>query len=339
MERLYIIAPALIPSAYMLSMFAYFVVRTAQGKQPAVEGLNRRKFSDFIGPFLTAYFLWVINPIERALKGRVPPNAVTGASLAACAAGGVALATGYLATAAWAYILAGAMDVLDGRLARATDCSSKAGAFLDSVSDRWGELFIFAGAAWYLRDTPWLGAVMLAVAGSMMVSYTRARGEGLGLNLDGGTMQRAERVFIMVIGMLIAAWLGSAANTAQYSDIVIGATLLITGVGSTATSLHRWWSGYSQLKVRDATASDQAVSALQPTDKAEAAPTGDTSDGAASVVIPFGIEASPAIPTTDENPGAGSEQGAEPLRQALAVGSSETGKPLPPGRQLPPLAR
>lgn len=293
MERLYIIAPALIPAAYMLSMFAYFSWKTALSRQPAVDGLNRRKFTNIIGPFLTAYFLWLLNPIERAMKGRIPPNAVTAGSLAFCAIGGAALVGGYLAAAAWAYIAAGALDVLDGRLARATNSCSKAGAFLDSVSDRWGELFIFAGAAWFLRETPWLGAVMLAVSGSLMVSYTRARGEGLGLKLDGGTMQRAERVLIVAVGMLIAAWFGAAEQTASYSTHIIGAALLITGLGSTATSLSRWRTGYLQLEARDATA--KAPIQVEP-----AAPSGH-------VLIPFESEPSERSKSPNDNGSNGSK--------------------------------
>lgn len=235
----------------MLSAFAYYCVRKALGRMPKVEGLNRRKFTEIIGPLFTGYFLWLLRPVEQSLKGRVPPNAVTAASMVVCASAGLSFATGHLAAAAWLYILAGALDVLDGRLARATNRSSRAGAFLDSVSDRWGELFVFAGLAWYVRDTAWLGAVMLAVSGSMMVSYTRARGEGLDLKLDGGTMQRAERIFIVAVGSLIASWFDMAAATAQYSTHIVGVALLVTGVGSTATSIHRWWNGYTQLQARE----------------------------------------------------------------------------------------
>lgn len=252
MERFYVIAPALVPSAYMIGMFIYFSVCSALGRQPKVQGLERRKFTDIFGPFLTAYLLWLIQPIERAfVAARVSPNSITAASLLLCAISGTAMATGHLATAAWVYIFAGMLDILDGRLARATNRSSQAGAFLDSVSDRWGELFVLCGFGWYLRSSPWLGAVMLAVAGSMMVSYTRARGEGLALNLDGGTMQRAERIALVSVGTLVAAWFGAASSTAGYGTAVIGGALLLTGVGSTATALGRWMQGYRSLAARE----------------------------------------------------------------------------------------
>jgi phosphatidylglycerophosphate synthase len=249
-ERFYIIAPALIPATYMVSMFAYFCVRSAVGRQPKVSGADRRKYSEIIGPLLTSYFIWLIRPIERwFVSAGVSPNVITAVSLLACAGSGIAMATGHLATAAWAYIFAGMLDVLDGRLARATNRSSQAGAFLDSVSDRWGELFVLSGFAWYLRDSAWLGAVLLALAGSMMVSYTRARGEGLDIDLDGGTMQRAERILVTSVGTFFAAWF--AAGGAGYSVHIIGAAVGLTGVGSAFTSIGRWAQGYKLLKARE----------------------------------------------------------------------------------------
>src|SRR4029077_18703874 len=105
------------------------------------------------------------------------------------------------------------LDVLDGRLARAMNRQSRAGAFLDSVTDRWGELFVFTGFAWFLRGSVWLLAVMLAVIGSVMVSYTRARGESLGIVLDGGNMQRAERIALVSLGTLVTAYFHSTLST------------------------------------------------------------------------------------------------------------------------------
>jgi phosphatidylglycerophosphate synthase len=249
----------------MIGMFIYFSVRTVLGRQPQVEGLRRRKFTDIFGPFLTAYLLWLIHPIERAfIAARVSPNAITAGSLLLCAIAGTAVATGYLAMAAWVYIFAGMLDILDGRLARATNRSSQAGAFLDSVSDRWGELLVFSGFVWHLRSSPWLGAVMLAVAGSVMVSYTRARGEGLGLKLDGGTMQRAERIALVSVGTLFAAWLDAASNTSEYGVYLIGGALLITGLGSTVTAVGRWMQGYRILEAREREASEEEARARQP---------------------------------------------------------------------------
>jgi phosphatidylglycerophosphate synthase len=230
-------------------MFGLYCVLCATGRTPEVEGL---KHNEFFGPFLTRYICWLISPVERALVGRVSPNTITWASLLLCGAAGACVATGRLATGAWIYLLAGILDIMDGRLARAMNRQTKAGALFDSVADRWGELALLTGYAWYLRETVWLLAVMLAVAGSMMVSYTRARGEGLGLQLSGGVMQRAERIALVVVGTLLAAWLGAAPHTAHYAPVSVGWALLACGIASSLTALGRWIEGYRTLADREA---------------------------------------------------------------------------------------
>jgi phosphatidylglycerophosphate synthase len=125
----------------------------------------------------------------------------------------------------------------------------------DSVSDRWGELFVFTGYAWYLRDSVWLLAVMGAIGGSMMVSYTRARAEGLKVELSGGLMQRAERIVLVSSGTLLAAWFTlSPESPTAYQDgvTILGGTMLLVAVASTATAINRWIMAYRVLAKRDA---------------------------------------------------------------------------------------
>lgn len=253
MQRLGILAPALIPVACMIIAFVVYAARCAVGRPPQVEGLDKRKFiAENWGPYLTRYFLWILSPVERLVVAhRIHPNTVTLTSLALSAVAGIAIATNHMATAAWCYIFSGTLDVLDGRLARATGRSSRAGAFLDSVSDRWAELFVLGGFTWFLRDSAWVAAVMFAVAGSVMVSYTRARGEGLGLELSGGMMQRAERIALVSVGTLVTAWFGAASDTAGYGVHVIGVAMFLTGLSSCWTAVGRWVEGYRLLKARD----------------------------------------------------------------------------------------
>jgi phosphatidylglycerophosphate synthase len=252
-DRLSILAPALLGILFFAVMFGVYCVLCLIGRTPDVVGVERRRFSEILGPFLVRWMLWMIRPVERLfIASGLPPNLITGLSLVLCVGAGMAIASGHLATAAWLYTLAGITDILDGRLARATGRQSKAGALLDSVADRWGELAVFTGCAWYLRDGVWLLAVMLAIAGSMMVSYTRARGEGLGLNLDGGTMQRAERIVLVVFGTMTAAWFAATPPQADYAAPAIGVALLLCGALASFTAIGRAVKGYRALAVRDA---------------------------------------------------------------------------------------
>jgi phosphatidylglycerophosphate synthase len=234
------------------AFFAAFVVycgKCAFGRAPEV---GEVKHNELLGPFFARFLVWLISPFERLLIGRVSPNAITVLSLASCAATGAAVALGHLPRAVWLYVFAGILDVLDGRLARHAGKPTVAGALFDSVSDRWGEWFVFTGYAWLLHDSGWLLAVMAAVGGSMMVSYTRARAEGLGLELAQGIMQRAERIVLVCGGTLAAAWYGADEPAAVAP--ILGVTMLACGAAATATALHRWRVAHRELARRDAMA-------------------------------------------------------------------------------------
>lgn len=252
MDRFYLLAPALLLLATFLVAFAVYCGLCACGRAPSVGG--EVKHNQLFGPFLARFLVWVIGPLERVLVGRVSPNLVTAASLAFCGLTGLAIGLGELPRAVWLVTVAGILDVLDGRLARLTSQQTAAGALFDSVSDRWGELFVFAGYAWFLHDSAWLLAVVAAFGGSMMVSYTRARAEALGVTITTGVMQRAERVVLVAGGTLVAAWFGASADGAELATVapIIGTTLLVCGVLSTGTAINRWRWAYRVLASRDA---------------------------------------------------------------------------------------
>ncbi|MFN0249573.1 MAG: CDP-alcohol phosphatidyltransferase family protein [Kofleriaceae bacterium] len=223
-----------------------FALLTVAGRQPEVRGA---KHNVLFGEFFGRWLVWMLTPVERLLVGRVSANAITTLSLLLCVAAGVGAATGHLVVATWTFITAGILDALDGRIARLSGEQSKAGALFDSVSDRWGEFAAFTGYVWFLRESPWLLAAMGAIGGSMMVSYTRARAEGLGVELRGGMMQRAERMVLVCLGTLIAAWFAAGGNYGIAVPI-IGVTLGICALASTATALSRWVLAYRVLAGR-----------------------------------------------------------------------------------------
>jgi phosphatidylglycerophosphate synthase len=246
-DRFYLLAPAMLLLATFCLAFVVYCALCATGRAPVIPNV---KHNQFFGPFFARFLVWLISPLERLLIGRVSPNVITACSLLMCGITGAAVALGHLAGAVWLYAFAGILDVLDGRLARLANQQTPAGALFDSVSDRWGELFVFAGYVWYLHDSPWLLAVMSAIGGSMMVSYTRARAEGLGVDLSGGVMQRAERIVLVAGGTLIAAWYGGEVETASLLEPILGVTMLICGVASTATAISRWVVAYRELARR-----------------------------------------------------------------------------------------
>lgn len=117
----------------------------------------------------------------------------------------VAFARGYLRWGAAIMLLAGLCDILDGQVAREGRKETKFGALLDSTMDRYSEIFIYFGIGAYLiRCEEWIasGVLFFALAGSLMVSYVRARAEGLGEECKVGFMQRPERIVALGIGGL-----------------------------------------------------------------------------------------------------------------------------------------
>jgi CDP-diacylglycerol---glycerol-3-phosphate 3-phosphatidyltransferase len=108
--------------------------------------------------------------------------------------------------AGFGVLFAGLFDMIDGRLARVSNNSSSFGAFYDSVIDRYSELFLFLGICYYLVAHQYLLsalAAFVALIGSIMVSYIRARAEGLGIECSDGLMQRPERILLIGLSALL----------------------------------------------------------------------------------------------------------------------------------------
>jgi phosphatidylglycerophosphate synthase len=106
----------------------------------------------------------------------------------------------YVGWAGGLILFAGLFDMLDGQVARIGKMKSSFGAMLDSVLDRYSELFMFLGICYYLISHHYFISSLFAftgMIGSMMVSYTRARAEGLGIECRGGLMQRPERIILV----------------------------------------------------------------------------------------------------------------------------------------------
>ena len=240
MDRLTLFAPALAVLSLLVGAMVVYAFR-----RPPIFGFKHNRL---FGPFLAGYAAWILGPIERRLLGRVSPSAITTVSLLVCCGAGVAIGLGSLFAGAWLYAAAGALDILDGRLARLGARETVVGALYDSVSDRWGELAVFGGYAWYAHDSGWLLAVMAALGGSMMVSYTRARAEALGATASGGIMQRAERIVLVTIGTLTAAWFAVDPAESGTAATIVGVTMAICGAATIATAIHRWIAAAHSLR-------------------------------------------------------------------------------------------
>ena len=114
----------------------------------------------------------------------------------------------FIGYAGFIILLAGAMDMVDGRLARLSNTAHPFGALYDSVVDRYSELVMFFGFCYYTVTQNYLFTSIfcfIAMIGSIMVSYTRARAEGLGVNASVGLMQRPERIVLVAVASILTS--------------------------------------------------------------------------------------------------------------------------------------
>lgn len=165
------------------------------------------KFRRLLPESLQNGFLKLLTPLVKTLtKWKVHPNSLTLAGLVITAMAAAALFKGNLRTGGVLILLGGLCDSLDGNLARATAKANPSGALLDSVIDRYSEFIMFLGIGAYcitMKNDLILVITFLALCGSIMVSYTRARAESLGYESKAGMMQRAERIVCLGFGALI----------------------------------------------------------------------------------------------------------------------------------------
>jgi len=153
--------------------------------------------------------------IEGLARTRVSPNALTAAGVGLCIVAAVVVYFEYRheLLAFWIgatmFTVGSILDILDGALARRSRKATPFGAFLDSTTDRVGEGFMLGAIALiFARDgnEVALAFAIAALAGSFLVSYTRSRAEALGLKGDVGIGSRAERVVVIVSGLVLAPW-------------------------------------------------------------------------------------------------------------------------------------
>jgi CDP-diacylglycerol--glycerol-3-phosphate 3-phosphatidyltransferase len=165
-------------------------------------------------------------------RTRITPNALTAAGVTLCAAAAVLVLLEarneilFYWLAAVVFVVGSLLDILDGALARAGGKATPFGAFIDSTTDRVSEGFMLTAIAWVLaRDhhPTFVAVAMAAVAGSFLVSYTRARAEALGLRGDVGIGSRAERVVVITAGLVLAPW-----GVLPWSLVLLAATASIT---------------------------------------------------------------------------------------------------------------
>jgi CDP-diacylglycerol--glycerol-3-phosphate 3-phosphatidyltransferase len=196
--------------------------------------------SGLLGAALRAWFRDRIEPlVDTLLAAGISANSVTAVQLVASVLCGIAYGAGWVFTAGWLLMASGTLDVLDGAIARKGGAAGPRGAFVDSVVDRYGECAVFFGLAAYFRESWPLWAVLAAFFGAFMVSYTRARAEGLGADCRIGLLQRPERYVILGGGSIVSTLAAHLSCDAAPGYGVLVASVVVVAALANVTALQR----------------------------------------------------------------------------------------------------
>ena len=198
--------------------------------------------------YITGVRRLAASSMGRLSQTRLTPDALTAAGVLLSIAGAVAvwfeyLGWGFFWLGAALFVVGSILDILDGALARSRGGGSVFGGFIDSTVDRVGEAFMLGAIALVLmRDGyEWGVAVAFAaLAGSFLVSYTRAKAEALGLRGDVGIGSRAERVVVITAGLVLA----------PLHELVLPAAIALLAATAWITVLQRVLAVRSQLRAR-----------------------------------------------------------------------------------------
>lgn len=225
----------LLVTVVLLTMPVFAIVSRSR---PDPEVANRPT-TVILGRWVRDWVMWLIAPVERSLLASgVSPVALNLSGAVFGLAAGVAYVRASPGLAGWLILLGGVADIMDGRVARARGLASPYGEFLDSMLDRFAEVFAFVGLGFYLSATP-IGvlAVTLAAGSSLLVSYARAKGDALRVACRGGVMQRAERLVLLALASIFDRPVTSLAGWVPGTLIVYAAWII--GVGALGTAVYR----------------------------------------------------------------------------------------------------
>jgi CDP-diacylglycerol--glycerol-3-phosphate 3-phosphatidyltransferase len=193
-----------------------------RGEDVIVERAAKKESLTFTD-FLRARFKGVIEPVAGFLNHiGLTPNMATMLGLLGTMVGSIFLGAGHITLGGLIILLSAPIDALDGTMARLRGEPSEFGAFVDSVSDRYAELMIFGGLLfYYLQQQNWVGAGLsyLAAAGSVLVSYIRARGQSVGFDTKVGLLTRVERFIVLIPSLVFNVPLAGVAIIAVLANV------------------------------------------------------------------------------------------------------------------------
>ncbi len=237
--------PLIITVEAMAICFTYYAITWPTREHS--EETKSRIHKSFIGIFLVEFWYWITTPLLSLFKIlKLTPNRITAISVLLSLFTGYIYATGNLGFGGWMLVLSGSLDMLDGRLARETGQSTKAGAFFDSCCDRYSDSFVFIGLGIFfmhkngsfadgiftisLSDYIGLITIMTILLGTAAMSYVKARGEAVGASTKRGLMQRPERIMLLSVFTVLNPFFAVILNNYGFNpdSILLGFLILMS---------------------------------------------------------------------------------------------------------------
>ncbi|MGO9064570.1 MAG: CDP-alcohol phosphatidyltransferase family protein [Myxococcaceae bacterium] len=248
-----LVALSMLAGAFLVALGA-FALKTALNGRSQSKRVAQQPRGTSLGAYFMEYGLWVFRPAVRAcVRLGIRPDTLSWTSLVFHFGAAAALAAGLFGLGGSLLVVGAMCDSLDGGVAREQGLASDAGEVLDAVVDRWAEMAVFFGLAYYYRnDSPGFLLATAACAGAVMVSYARAKGEAMGVQARMGLMQRHERAAYLclstVLSPLVAWWWEPGATHPRYPLVL--AALALIAVLANATAIHRTAFVRSELRKR-----------------------------------------------------------------------------------------
>lgn len=222
----------------LISLYLIFLLTPWKNRRhPDLEG--RVIATKLIPEHVQNFWFYLTEPfVSILIRLRVTPNTITIIGFVLTAIAGYTLAISRWGLGGWLLILAVIFDLFDGRVARKTNHTSEAGAFLDSIIDRYSDGAILIGIAYALREnTIFLLITLIAFVGFFTVSYNRAKSELLGIPCDVGVFKRPERFYIIIVASLFTPAVCLKFNLKE--PILIKGAIVLLAVGTIWTSIQR----------------------------------------------------------------------------------------------------
>lgn len=262
-----LITLVLLPAFWFVSV-GIFALRCAFFGMQRTARIDHVAQSPYLPRFLMEFGYWMFTvPVALCVRLHISANMITIGSMLLSIGAAISFGLGQFGVGAWLLFFAFMCDAWDGIVARKTNTSSITGEFFDATIDRYNDLIVFLGLMYYYRnDGLPLALAALALIGSTLVSYTRAKGEAVGIDPNVGYMQRHERAVYLgsctLFSPFLAAFIEPGASHPRYHLTI--ATLALIAILTNITAIWRIRFVLAGLRDRDRAPVSEHAAWLRP---------------------------------------------------------------------------